>query len=402
MVLPNYLPNLNGLRAVSVLVVIMQHATALQYEFAGYYNPEWLWISGKFGVVMFFCISGFLITYLLDREVQATGAVDVRQFYVKRIARIWPIYFLVVIPALILNQLVRSASFYQPMTLTDYVLILLVLPGYADRPLFIGQTWSIAIEESFYLLYPLMVRGLGKPALIVTLLAVAFSPEILSLTAPLTCHLAPCEKLAHDYYWAPGFYGTIAIGCLTYLIYSLKIETLNRVLFSPMLQCAAAAAVGVVITAAILSGKEQYFDFRWDAIAFSIVVLNVSLNKNSIIQIENRITRFLGEISYGMYMYHVYCICLVLLVCMIFFKGETFPRQHLIVCGFSFLLTVAVSKFSFDRFETPIRNWARSRFRPRSAAGIFPVDRAMQGRLDPAIAASQGLDRGIETADRLR
>src|SRR5690242_12484976 len=124
---------------------MLGHATSLQYHFGGYVNHEWLWISGKFGVVVFFCISGFLITYLIDREVSATGAIDVKRFYAKRIARIWPLYFLVVIPALVLNQLLKGASFYQPMTAADYVLIFLVLPGYADRPLFVGQTWSIAI-----------------------------------------------------------------------------------------------------------------------------------------------------------------------------------------------------------------------------------------------------------------
>lgn len=51
---PGYLPNLNGLRAISVFIVMLGHATSLQYHFGGYVNHEWLWISGKFGVVVFF------------------------------------------------------------------------------------------------------------------------------------------------------------------------------------------------------------------------------------------------------------------------------------------------------------------------------------------------------------
>ena len=354
-----YLPNLNGLRMISVLLVMLGHATSVQREFGGYLDREWLWISGKFGVVVFFCISGFLITYLIDREMAATGAIEVNKFYIKRIARIWPLYFLVVIPALLLNLLAKGASFYQPMTFWDYLLIFLVLPGYADRPLFMGQTWSIAIEESFYLLYPLMMRGMSRKILIFALLAIVFSYEILAKTAPLTCQFTPCEKLAHDYYWAPTFYGTIAIGCLTYLVYSLKIDRVNALLFSPAVQCTAMAAVAMVVTAAILSGREMYFDFRWDALAFSIIILNAAFNKNSILQIENPLTRFLGDISYGMYMLHVYCICLALMICWIFFKGETFPFQNLIVSTLTVGITIIAAKFSLNYLENPIRKWAR-------------------------------------------
>ncbi|MBI5260792.1 MAG: acyltransferase [Bradyrhizobium sp.] len=353
-----YLPNLNGLRTISVLVVMLQHATTVQREFGGYIDREWLWISGRFGVIIFFCISGILITYLLDREIAANGAIDLRRFYIRRIARIWPLYFLVTIPALVLNWLVEGASFYQQMNFWDYFFIILVLPGYADRPLFMGQTWSIAVEESFYLLYPLMMRRFGKISLIVALAAVVFADEFFTLTGRVTCHFVTCGSFIR-FNWSPIFYSTIAVGCLTYLIYSLNIHRLNAFLFSPALQCAALAAVVMVITAAITTGKERYFDLRWDALAFSIVILNAAFNKNSILQIENSLTRFLGEISYGMYMLHVYCICLALMICWIFFKGDTFPFQNLIVSVLTVAFTIIAAKLTLDHVENPIRVWAR-------------------------------------------
>src|SRR4051794_14576451 len=95
-----YLPNLNGLRAISVFVVMLSHATSLEYHFGGYQNGEWLWINGSFGVTVFFCISGILISHLLDRERRSTGDIDIKQFYIRRAARIWPLYFLVLIPAI--------------------------------------------------------------------------------------------------------------------------------------------------------------------------------------------------------------------------------------------------------------------------------------------------------------
>ncbi len=355
-----YLPNLNGLRAIAVLVVLLGHATSLQYEFGGYFNREWLWVSGKFGVVLFFCLSGFLITYLIDTEIKATGGLNIRNFYIKRAARIWPLYFAIAIPALLLNVSLRDTSLHQTMTLNDYVLILLILPGYADRPLFMGQTWSIAIEESFYLVFPFLADNLSKSVLVFTLIGIVFAPELLEMTSPVTCHFMPCQKLIAAYYWAPTFYGTIAIGCLTYLAYSLNNQRINSFLFSAQIQSAALVAISAIITSAIFAGKEQYFDFRWVAFAFSILILNAAFNENTILQLENRPMRYLGEISYGMYMYHVYAICISLMICWIFFKGTTFPYQNLIVSTLSLAITIILAKISFDYFESPVRNAARA------------------------------------------
>jgi len=73
-------------------------------------------------------------------------------------------------------------------------------------------------------------------------------------------------------------------------------------------------------------------------------------------------------------MFHVYCICLVLLLCWIFFKGETFPFQNLIVSTLSLSLTIVVSKLSYDYFESPIRKWARQKDVERQNSGLLQAD----------------------------
>lgn len=349
-----YLPNLNGLRAISVLIVILGHATSLQLHFGGYAFRDWLWIPGKFGVVMFFCISGILISHLLDQESRSTGSINIKRFYVRRVARIWPLYFLVVVPGLLLNLAIAGSSIHQQMDILDYIFMFLILPGFADRPMFVGPTWSIGIEESFYAVYPLMIRYMTRRALAAALLTTAFAPEIFSLLGLYFCPGALCSI---RFWWAPEWYACIAIGCLAYLAYSLNNDQINRVLFSPAMQCAAFAAVALTTSAAVFA--ERFFDYRLDAIVFSIVALNAAFNPRSILQIENRLARFLGEISYGMYMYHVYAICLTLMICWLLFKGETFVYQNLIVSALTLVFTIIISKLSYDYIESPIRALAR-------------------------------------------
>jgi peptidoglycan/LPS O-acetylase OafA/YrhL len=349
-----YLPNLNGLRAISVVLVILGHATSMQLYFGGYQFKDWLWIPTKVGVAMFFCISGILISYLLDEERKRTGDINVKQFYVRRAARIWPLYFLVVLPAIPLNLFFAAPSFHTNMIWLDYVLLAFILPGFANMPQFVGPTWSIGIEESFYAVYPLMVRYLSKQSLAALLLAVVFSNEIFAVIGQYACPGSLCTPRL---WWAPEWYGCIAIGCLTYMIYSEKSETINRFLFSAGLQCAAFSALAVALSAGVFA--ERYFSYRLQTVALAVIAINAAVNPNSILQIENKMTKAIGEISYGMYMFHVYCICLALMLCWVFFKGETFPLQNLIVSTLSLVLTVIVSKLSYDHFESPLRRWAR-------------------------------------------
>src|ERR1700679_371071 len=98
-----YFPNLNGLRFIAALAVIIHHAEAFRWIF-GLPNA-WRTVPaighlGDFGVVLFFVLSGFLITYLLLEEERVHGRIEVGRFYVRRALRIWPLYYLFVALAL--------------------------------------------------------------------------------------------------------------------------------------------------------------------------------------------------------------------------------------------------------------------------------------------------------------
>src|SRR3954471_16382358 len=94
-----YFPNLNGLRFIAALLVIIHHTEQIKDLFG--LNSHWknyhIWILGKLGVTLFFVLSGFLITYLLLTEKKEFNTIFIKNFYIRRILRIWPLYYLVTI-----------------------------------------------------------------------------------------------------------------------------------------------------------------------------------------------------------------------------------------------------------------------------------------------------------------
>src|SRR4026208_162751 len=92
-----YFPNLNGLRFIAALLVIMQHIEQIKsmYGIANRWSSPFMQVIGEQGVSLFFVLSGFLITYLMLEEEKKTGTIQIRNFYRRRILRIWPLYFLI-------------------------------------------------------------------------------------------------------------------------------------------------------------------------------------------------------------------------------------------------------------------------------------------------------------------
>ncbi|MGZ3885588.1 MAG: acyltransferase family protein, partial [Bacteroidia bacterium] len=123
---------------------------------------------GGLGVVFFFVLSGFLITYLLLKEKSQTGTISVRKFYLRRLLRIWPLYyFIVFLGFLVLPHVGLMEIPFAKMNLEknyglNFALYMLMLPNLAFAMFgavpHIGQAWSIGVEEQFYIIWPLIVK----------------------------------------------------------------------------------------------------------------------------------------------------------------------------------------------------------------------------------------------------
>ena len=151
---PTRIPSLDGLRAASILLVLLGHLSGTthfpRFPYAG--------VLAIFGVRVFFVISGFLITSLLLAEEQRTGTISLRRFYLRRTMRIFPpFYFYVAVVA-------ATASFgWIALRRFDLLAALTYTTNYHhERSWYLGHTWSLAVEEQFYLLWPFLVKYLGS------------------------------------------------------------------------------------------------------------------------------------------------------------------------------------------------------------------------------------------------
>ena len=148
------IPSLDGLRAVSVLLVILSH---MGLEAV---------VPGGFGVTVFFFLSGFLITTLMRTEYDAAGSVNLRNFWLRRALRILPPFYLVLVVCTGASLLVDPSGTLSPAAVVAQVLhytnYWIVRNGYGGQAPGTGVYWSLAVEEHFYVLFPWLYVALRK------------------------------------------------------------------------------------------------------------------------------------------------------------------------------------------------------------------------------------------------
>ncbi|WP_395747007.1 acyltransferase family protein [Prosthecobacter sp.] len=207
----NYIPSLDGWRALCIILVLGSHAVRVAGFPAEWKDAVTLVFDGNLGVRCFFIISGFLITTLLLREFHATGAIDLRGFYLRRVLRIFPVYFAFLGVVALLEWF---TVFDQPAV--QWVHLLTFTTNFTARGNWpTGHTWSLACEEQFYLLWP---------SLMIFLRLTSWGGRVgLVVAAPIL--LAPLCRVATYLEVFPGnvlfgmfsllnYQDSLAIGCL--------------------------------------------------------------------------------------------------------------------------------------------------------------------------------------------
>lgn len=396
-----YFPGLNALRffaAFAVLVTHVEFTKKIMRHGDYFWLPidKWIfgnalqsilrdgppnpihWISpfvthgGYMGVIFFFVLSGFLITYLLLEEKRVSNTVSVRKFYLRRILRIWPLYYLVVILGFFV---LHHIPFFEVLTQEDeffkhywlnLVSYFIMLPNLAFAVVMeavpnLGHLWSIGVEEQFYLMWPLLLKFSKKPMR--TILYFLFGVMALKIAVYVIIHVffpqpyvdpdlmifSPVESLKR--FLGSLKFESMALGGIGACLIFYKKEKLLNLIYSRIVQIAAYVSIPLIV---LLTPKSLYTAlYLLFSVPFLIIIMNVACNEHSIFKLRSRIFDFLGRISFGIYMYHLICIAFAfhLLDYIFDFPVMLEGWQTLLLYLVSIPLTIGVSALSYFYFE---------------------------------------------------
>jgi peptidoglycan/LPS O-acetylase OafA/YrhL len=264
-----YRPELDGLRALAALLVFVYHSDA----------P---FMTGGFvGVDVFFVLSGYLITSLLKAEVANTGRVDLWQFFIRRVKRLYPALLFMLVGFLAFSPLWPGRQWevlFAGLYFANFTL------ASAPGPYVLSHTWSLAVEAQFYVLWPLVFRFIKSPVVILALLYA-------SLTA---------LRWSVDWQWGyPLHFSGLVLGALlTYL------PRPSRMLGWPALALIVISAVA--FTAGSTAALRYGITIAELASALVIACLRTSESLRAALSLRPLV--WLGTISYAFYLWH-YLIC---------------------------------------------------------------------------------------------
>ncbi|GAB3867547.1 acyltransferase [Hymenobacter segetis] len=309
-----YFQNLNAIRFIAAFLVVIHHTEQSKFDMhiPNYWNNAVVGMLGKLGVVLFFALSGFLISYLLFKEQEVTHTISIRDFYMRRMLRIWPLYFLTIglaffvypfIPFLTQDAFPRSVVWHELGT--KLALYLFFLPNMAFTVFgmipYVSQAWSIGAEEQFYLVWPVLNKAVKNKWLL--MFAVMGFYTVVKHSFGYVLPLGPLMRVCIRF-WDSTPIDCMAIGGLFAVILneqSAFAARLRGVLFAKPVQWATLLlTVGLISTGLHI----PYFHYEVYAVLFGILICNFAANPGRIFSMENAWTNYLGKISYGLYMFH--------------------------------------------------------------------------------------------------
>ncbi len=292
-----YIASLDGLRAIAVAFVITCHL----------HEKMWDFLHGQFGVTIFFVLSGYLITVLMLREEMKTGRVNLLSFYIRRTCRIFPLYYFVLgIYLLLILELrlwpdkVLPFRHSLPYLLTYFQEIPFWRNPQAVPPFY--QSWSLGIEEKFYICFPILMIAVARSRLKARL--------ILFTVCALACMVYEMLKPQAVTYHMKD-YGSIMLGVLVALLLS---QARLYQPFAGKIKSLALPALGLALFTQFYLAPVKQLQYAEMLYALAVAVLLGCLVSSQ--GPTNRALSWpplvsVGKLSYGIYLVHILCIGLV-------------------------------------------------------------------------------------------
>jgi peptidoglycan/LPS O-acetylase OafA/YrhL len=365
-----HFPGLNSLRFLAAFFVVIGHIP-LNQESAGLPHPSWgaFFFRGSWAVDFFFALSGFLITYLLLDERRRSGGIDVRSFYLRRVCRIWPLYFLVVFCGLFFYNVLlpRLGIPYRVEYRLGTALLLYgaLLPNLMNNLYTVGgllnPSWSIGVEEQFYLLWAPAVARLRARLPLLCWGVLGVSLAIFCLNHYDVFGLHPWK----------GFFGQLkfhfmAAGALCACWLARRRQALLA------LPPFANRSVQILLFALLVDlYVTSWVPWGWlgeelaQLVLYCWIILNVAANPANVVPVGKRAFDYLGTISYGIYMLHMVAIYAVSAL----YKQTGWGRGGLLpyLAGYyalAFTGTFLLAHLSYRYYERPFLRLKDLRFSP--------------------------------------
>ncbi|QNA83234.1 acyltransferase [Sphingomonas sp. So64.6b] len=330
----DYLPELDGLRALSVGFVLLVHASYGRLQ------------GGFLGVDIFFVISGYLITRLMMLERAATGRVDLREFYLRRVFRIIP----PLLACLILAMLLWTGTLADRLPVAVAVMAFFANFLPAEMLGSLGHTWSLAIEEQFYVVWPIVFilasHRVSKSAAIIAALV------IVSAVAIRFAMLAAGYPPVLLYTFTPARTDGLMLGCLLAITETALSARVPQRLLRPL-----AWACFVAIVATLFFAQRDFMQevapaftlFALLAAALIFTVPRLADGDPLRRAFASPVARYFGRRSYGLYLYHY----------PIFHAAEAYRQpgnltNYLLVVAVEVALSLIVTELSWRFLEQPM------------------------------------------------
>ncbi|MDO4762767.1 MAG: acyltransferase [Flavobacteriaceae bacterium] len=322
----NFLKGLDELRAIAALAVVFHHIELLKgSNIAGswdnipslinsnVYLSHFTMAIGKYAVLFFFVLSGFLITHLMLQEYKKYNTFDFKSFYMRRVLRIWPLYYIImgltffVIPFIgnhwgLLQE--HPNSWYKLLINTDFNSLRTWFTSWSflsnhtlyDGIVLVGgsQTWSVSIEEQFYLFWPILLLVVFKKRPILYLALTIISIILLNRYCKGNI---PSSMLFFEFLFLGG------IGALFY--HSPQFNKIRKNIDKKLFYFVNLFIIIILSFIPIFSSYSQYVIISIFFLFFIILTVNNSYCFRS------RLFSQIGKISYGVYMYHTFVMFLM-------------------------------------------------------------------------------------------